>query len=236
MAGIEQLKSKLTSKNGIAMANQFAVTLPSIGDLDSRELNVICKDVNLPGRQIMSLDRNVGIFNEKIANGFGVEDVSITFYVLNDYGVKKYFDAWANTIVGMHYKSKPEATGEDASAEEKASVKEKQEAFANTLKMGEVGYKNNYSKSIIIRQLRKPVARFGFDLGPLDFNFDVGGASIYSIELLEAFPTSLSSIQLSNDGQLVECTMQFSYTNWKVIGDKRSLVDGKLNINLGGLI
>ena len=130
MAGIEQLKGKLTSKNGIAMANQFAVTLPSIGNLDSRELNVICKDVTLPGRQVMSLDRNVGIFNEKIANGFGVEDVSITFYVLNDYGVKKYFDTWANTIVGMYYKAKPEASAEDADPADKAAVKQAQEEFA----------------------------------------------------------------------------------------------------------
>jgi hypothetical protein len=236
MAGIEQLKGKLTSKNGIAMANQFAVTLPSLNGLDSRELNVICKEVNMPGRQIMSLDRNVGIFNEKVANGFGVEDVSITFYVLNDYGVKKYFDTWANEMVGMYYKSKPEASSEDAEPEEKAAVKEAQAKFSASLKMGEVGYKNNYSKSITIRQLRKPIARFGFDLGPLDFNFDVGGASIYSVELLEAFPTSLSSIQLSNDGQLVECTMQFSYTNWKVIDDERSLIDSKVNLNLGGLI
>tara|TARA_B110000879_G_C11012000_1_gene447375 strand:- start:93 stop:788 length:696 start_codon:yes stop_codon:yes gene_type:complete len=230
MSGIEQLKGKLTSKNGIAMANQFAVTLPSIGDMDSRELNVICKEVTLPGRQVMSLDRNVGLFNEKVANGFAVEDVSMTFYVLNDYGVKKYFDAWAGTMVGMNYKSKPEEAAEDAEPEAKAQAKATRQEFDNTLKMGEVGYKNNYSKNITIRQLRKPVARFGFDLGPIDFNFDVGGASIYSIELLEAFPTSLNSIQLSNDGQLVECTLQFSYTNWKVIEDKRSLVDGKLNL------
>lgn len=136
----------------------------------------------------------------------------------------------------MYYKAKPEASAEDADPADKAAVKQAQEEFANSLKMGEVGYKNSYSKSITIRQLRKPIARFGFDLGPFDFNFDVGGASIYSVELLEAFPTSLSSIQLSNDGQLVECTMQFSYTNWKVIDDKRSLLDGKLNLNLGGLI
>jgi len=236
MSGIEELKGKLTSKNGMAMANQFSVSLPSMGELGTRELNVICKDVTLPGRQIMSLDRTVGIFNEKVANGFAVEDVSITFYVLNDYGVKKYFDTWANTIVGMNHKAKPTATGEDASPEDKAAAKAAEAEFTNTLKMGEVGYKNNYSKNITIRQLRKPIARFGFDLGPLDFNFDIGGASIYSIELLEAFPTSLSSIQLSNDGQLVECTMQFSYTNWKVIEDKRSLVDGNFNFNLGGLI
>lgn len=236
MAGIEQLKGKLTSKNGIAMANQFAVTLPSMSGIESRELNLVCKDVTLPGKQIVSLDRNVGLFNEKIANGFAVEDVSMTFYVLNDYGVKKYFDAWAKKITGLNYIVKPAEASDDAAAEEKAAAKEALAEFSNSLKMGELGYKNDYSKSIIIRQLRKPIARFGFDLGPFDFNFDVGGASIYSVELLEAFPTSLSSIQLSNDGQLVECTMQFSYTNWKVIGDERGLLDGKLDINLGGII
>lgn len=236
MAGIEQLKGKLTSKNGIAMANQFAVTLPSMGGVDSRELNLVCKDVTLPGKQIMSLDRNVGLFNEKIANGFAVEDVSMTFYALNDYGVKKYFDAWTRRITGLNHITKPVSANEDATGEEKESAQEALAEFSNTLKMGEVGYKNDYAKSIVIRQLRKPIARFGFDLGPLDFNFDVAGASIYSVELLEAFPTSLSSIQLSNDGQLVECTMQFSYTNWKVIEDERGLLDGNLNINLGGII
>ena len=55
MAGIEELKSKLISKGGMAMSNQFLVefTLRYSGEgkavkgMDARTLNVLCKEVNL---------------------------------------------------------------------------------------------------------------------------------------------------------------------------------------------
>lgn len=215
MAGIEELKSKLISKGGMAMSNQFLVELPTLrysGEgkaakgMDARTLNVLCKEVNLPGKQVMSLDHTVGLFQEKIANGFAVEDVTMTFYVPNDYGPKKYFDAWRTAIVGEG-------------------------------KNGIVGYKNDYTHDIVIRQLKKPVARFGFDLGPLDINLDVLGKSIYSVKLLDAFPTSLNAIQLSNDeNQIVEFSVQFSYTNWEVVENENNGLVPSIGLNLGGLI
>ena len=53
MAGIEDLKSRLISKNGMAMANQFSVELPTIvgsknirlKGLDARTANILCKSV-----------------------------------------------------------------------------------------------------------------------------------------------------------------------------------------------
>ena len=142
--------------------------------VDGRTLNVLCKEVSLPFKQILTLDHTMGLYQEKIANGFATEDVSMTFYVPNDYAPKKYFDEWRSKI-----------------------VKEGNNAV--------VGYKKDYVKDIVIRQLKKPVARFGFDLGPLDINLDVLGKSIYSVKLIEAFPTSLSAIQLTSDqGQFVE--------------------------------
>ena len=215
MAGIEELKSKLISKGGMAMSNQFLVELPTlrysgegkaVKGMDARTLNVLCKEVNLPGKQVMSLDHTVGLFQEKIANGFAVEDVTMTFYVPNDYGPKKYFDAWRTAIVGEG-------------------------------KNGIVGYKNDYTHDIVIRQLKKPVARFGFDLGPLDINLDVLGKSIYSVKLLDAFPTSLNAIQLSNDqDQIVEFSVQFSYTNWEVVENENDGLVPSIGLNLGGLI
>lgn len=205
MAGIEALKGKLIEKNGIAMANQFAVELPSLTGASAETLSVLCKEVNLPGRQIMTADRLVGIFNEKIVNGFSVEDVSMTFYVLNDYGVRKYFDSWTDLIYTDRSR-------------------------------GEVAYKNNYTFPVIIRQLRKPIARFGFDIGPIDINFDIASASIYSVELIEAFPTTIQAIPLSNEGQLVECTVQFSYTDFKVVENKKELIKPNIGLELGGLI
>ena len=206
MSGIEDLKSKIIKKNGMAMANQFAITLPPLsGKTNGREINVLCKSVDLPSKQMMSLDWNVGVFNEKIVNGFATEDITMSFYMLNDYGVKKYFDEWTKLMVD----------------EER----------------GNIAYKDQYQKSVKIYQLVKPQMRLGIDLGPLSIDFDVLGNSIYSVELEDAFPTTLGAITLSNDAdQLVEFSVQMSYTKWKVVKDERSLLDAKFNINLGGLI
>lgn len=213
MASIEDLKGKLTSKNGIAAANQYRVELPTFDGASSRTLDVVCKEVNMPGKQTLTLDRQIGIFQEKIANGFAIEDVTMVFHVLNDYGVKKWFDSWQKTITGSTL------FGDEG------------------MPLGFVGYKNDYAKSIKIHQLRKPIARFGFDLGPFDINFDAFGSTIYSVELLEAFPTTLTSIALSNDPDgLVEVSITFSYTKWRTVKDERSLLDLDLNINLGKYI
>ena len=208
MASIEDLKGKLTSKNGIAAANQYRVELPRFGGASSRTLDVVCKEVTMPGKQVLTLDRQMGIFQEKVANGFAIEEVTMVFHVLNDYGVKKWFDSWQKTIVAD-----------------------------NGSMQGFVAYKNDYVKSIKIHQLRKPIARFGFDLGPLDINFDAFGSTIYSVELIEAFPTTLTSIALSNDPDgLVEVSITFSYTKWKTVKDERSLIEADFNLNLGKYI
>ena len=208
MASIEDLKSKLISKNGIAAANQYRVELPRFGGASARTLDVVCKEVNMPGKQILTLDRQMGIFQEKVANGFAIEDVTMVFHVLNDYGVKKWFDSWQKTIVGDHGPG-----------------------------IGFVSYKNDYTKPIKIHQLRKPIARFGFDVGPLDLNFDAFGSTIYSVELLEAFPTTLTSIALNNEENgLVEVSITFSYTTWKKVKDERSILETDLNLNLGKYI
>jgi hypothetical protein len=206
MAGIEDLKSKIIMKNGMAMANQFAVTLPSLtNDVSSREISVLCKSVDLPSKQMTSLDWNVGVFNEKVVSGFATEDITMSFHMLNDYGVKKYFDEWTKLMVD----------------EER----------------GNIAYKDQYQKSVKIYQMVKPQMRIGFDLGPLSIDFDLLGNSIYSVELEDAFPTTLGAITLSNDAdQLVEFSVQMSYTKWKVVKDERELLKPKLNLDLGSII
>ncbi len=248
MAGIEQLKGSLISKNGMAFANQYSVELPTgvgptqknkLSGLDMRTGNLLCKSVTMPGKQISTIDRQVGIYNEKIVNGFVVEDVTMTFYVLNDYGVKKYFDSWRKHMVGeISLDSKlpiPEEKkdGEPPTAEEVEAQerKEKEIKDGHTMDKGAVGYKDDYSGVIKIHQLRKPIARVGFDLGPLSFDFDLLGASIYSVELIDAFPTAVNSIELSNEANgLVEMSVTFAYTNWRVVKDERGLADFKISL------
>ena len=55
---------------------------------------LLCKS-----KQILTNDRRVGLEFQKVAYGYAVDDVSMTFYALNDYGIKKYLDNWMATIV-----------------------------------------------------------------------------------------------------------------------------------------
>lgn len=253
MAGIEDLKGRLISKNGMALANQFSVELPTtigkdpstqtkLSGISAKTANILCKSVTMPGKQIMTVDRQIGIYNEKVVNGFAVEDVTMTFYVLNDYGIKKYFDNWRKVMIGeanLGDKLKGvdrNTEGEAPTAEEaeRISRSEKEIQDGHTIDQGAVGYKNDYSGVVKIHQMRKPIMRTGFDLGPISIDFDLLGGSIYSVELIEAFPTTISAIELSNEPDgLVEISVQFSYTNWKVIKDERGLF--KPNISLGSI-
>lgn len=213
-------------RGGMAVANQFAVELPSMAKYNAEDMNILCKDVSLPGRQITTIDRYIGVFNEKIASGFVADEVTMTFITLNDYGTRKYFDEWMNLIV---------ATREKPSVPPPLEGQEPVED--NSLEIGQVGYKVDYQRKVVIRQLRKPQFRKGFDLGPINIDFDLMASSIYSVELIDAFPTAIASIPLSNelDG-LVEVSVQLAYTNWRVIKDERKLLGGSVNVNFGGLI
>lgn len=214
MASIEQLKSQLSKNNGMALSNQFAVQLPNIDGYEARSLNVLCKQVTLPGKQITTKDRMIGLFSEKIVDGFAIEDVTMTFYVLNDYHTKLYFDAWKALMID-------EATGA-------------------------IGYKKDYQKRITIHQLRKPdgtgllgqeySAEVSFG-GIFSAGIDFYANSIYSVDLIDAFPTSLSAIELTNEADgLVEMTIQFSYTNWEVKQDLLSKLNRGIKFDIGNII
>ena len=113
---IDQLKGMASGKLGFARSNQFAVQLPTefasssllqniasfalTGQgLGGGDLNILCTNASLPGKQVLVQDRRIGMEYQKVANGYAVDDVSMTFYVLNDYGIKKYFDNWYERVV-----------------------------------------------------------------------------------------------------------------------------------------
>jgi hypothetical protein len=125
MLGVDDFKSLVSSKGGLARSNLFSVTFPGIpgGSPTNREINLLCKDVVLPGRQITTRERTIGLTTRKMAYGYLVDDVSMTFHVMNDYGIKEYFEAWQNLAVD-------------------------QDTY-------EVGYKSDYAKEVVINQIRK---------------------------------------------------------------------------------
>ena len=227
MSTIEDLKSVATAKLGFARPNQFLVEMPPIGSnafggvggflanllpsipnipgvLDtgtpsSREMNILCSNVNLPGKHVLTTDRRIGMEFQKVAYGYASQDVSMTFYLMNDYGVKTYFDAWIASTINEE--------------------------------TGGVAYKSEYAKSVKIHQLRRAIKGRSIDVGPLSANIGIGGGTVYAVELLNAFPTTINPVELNNelDG-LLQLTVEMSYTRWrKIDSGLQNFVSGGLN-------
>lgn len=100
MLQIEAFKSAL--RKGIARSNLWRVDLPTIPGaplVSASERNLLCKAANLPGRQIMTNERMIGMKAEKLPYAFLQDDVSMTFHVTNDYALKRYFEAWQARII-----------------------------------------------------------------------------------------------------------------------------------------
>lgn len=229
MTSINQLKGMASSKLGFARPNQFLIELPRLGNKSGKggilgdvigsfipsipgltpdrapnpyELNVLCRSTGLPGKQILTTERKIGMVNEKIAYGYAVTDLNLTFYMLNDYSVKTYFDTWFESIIEDGYTS---------NGQKSAQI---------------VRYKDEYAYPIKIHQLRKPQIGFSANLGPITANIGFGGGSVYSVELLEAFPTSINEITFTNDlDGIIEITVGISFTNWKRITPSQNFIN-----------
>jgi hypothetical protein len=101
---IEQIKGEISRGGGVAKGNLFRVILPVIpqiylnrtglGVATPQSLNVLCKAASMPGRQLTTVDRTIGVESQKVAYGYANDDVSLTFLGLNDYVVRKYFEDW----------------------------------------------------------------------------------------------------------------------------------------------
>ena len=229
MPTIDELKGMASAKLGFARNNNFLVELPTLSangilsgilgrfasfvpsipgitndapQSNSRELNVLCESVTMPGKQILTHERRIGNVFEKVGYGYAVDDISMTFYLLNDYGVKNYFDAWMETVFS-----------------------------SDTY---EPGYKKDYAKTVKIHQLRKPIVGLSQGIGPIQINLGVGAGSVYSVELIDAFPTTIQQIDFTNEQDgLVRVTVQMSYTNWKRVSPSQNFLT--LDINPGQL-
>ena len=201
MSTIDQFKSAASLKLGFARSNQFLVQLPTnlggkpgltgfagiiqkIGSLlGGEDMNILCSQAQIPGKRVLTHERNIGTENQQVAYCYAVEAVSMTFYCMNDYGIIKYFDEWRDMTINQI--------------------------------PGEAFYKKDYAKPIKIHQLRRPLAGKTLSAGPIKLNLGLGGSSVYSVELLDAFPTTVSAVELNNDlDGLVQVTVGISYTNW----------------------
>lgn len=184
---VDILKSVINNKRGIARLNRFMVELPVIaGAIPTfEEMVVLCKTASIPGKGIATHDRSIMTENEKTGYGYIVQEMPMSFYLLNDYGMRDYFDTWMNSIVNQD--------------------------------THEVSYKTEYQRSIRIHQLFFPVESRGLASTVVEAS-NIQQNKIYSIELVDAFPTTLNSIEFTNDPDVIgEVSVSIAYTKWRRI-------------------
>jgi hypothetical protein len=103
MATIEDLKGALGS--GPALPNRYKIIIPGtgggggIGGLGESG-NILCQATNLPGRQLTTNPRTIGMVTQKMPYGFISDDISLQFILDGEYSVKTYFDQWQDLIIG----------------------------------------------------------------------------------------------------------------------------------------
>ena len=207
---IDQFKSLINNKNGLARSNLFRVKLPSLPGATSEEMNILCKDVNLPGRQILTNERQIGMQTAKVPYGYAVQEVSMTFHVLNDYGVKEYFETWQNLAVNQNryevgYQRGVGGYARQVEIEQFRKVKRLPRRFTNEFR-SETG----------LQQFLPKLNDFEIVQDIFGIQDQLNDLVIYRCKLIDAFPTSMNAIQLNNelDG-IVELNIQMSYTNWE---------------------
>jgi len=198
MNSIDNLKSTISKKGGVAMQNRFQIFFQPptansmksllnsdpkvlVGSLaknavtggsplniipDPRDISILCESVNLPGRQITTIDYQAEKQSIKIPYSAINEDVTMSFILTNDYYMKKLFDDWQSAVFDMNrYRA---------------------------------GYKKDFTTDIVIQQLNQE------------------NIPVYGVRLEGAFPVTVSSINLDNNSEntIQKLNVTLSYENY----------------------
>lgn len=248
-ASIDQLSSLITKGNGFSNANLYNVILPrwEASSTNPRDMSLLCKSVELPRINVASVPREINMSRTEVAHGFAVSPITMTFRILNDAGVRKYFETWMSQVV-------PNWNNPD-------------------IKSHTVGYYDDYVRDIEIRQLKKelnvPLFEKTFDLplpsfikrrltnlGPINFggnadtlgigaslgfdgleiDLNLAGSNSYVCKLFEAYPENIAYTSLSDDNSnsISEVTVTFKYKNWVGTSEEDNSLLGKIEREITG--
>ena len=212
MFQVDEMKAMISKKGGFALANQFRVILPAPNTIsrvtdrrsnaeDISDLNLMCKDVNLPGRQILTQERVIGMANRKVAYSYAYEDVNMTFHLMNDYSAKRYFENWHNQIIDFERK---ELRYKNTYTHDIEIIQYRKGAeTADISKKTNIGFDINDN------------LRFDLDITKTRKGAITPAVEVYKCKLINAFPTTMNALQLNNEQNgLLEINVQFSYDDW----------------------
>tara|TARA_Y100001972_G_scaffold129093_1_gene194113 strand:+ start:677 stop:1318 length:642 start_codon:yes stop_codon:yes gene_type:complete len=188
---INDLKAEISKRNGLARTNRFRVimTPPSqalididLGQIvtgfrnggfdkgqlinDPRSLQFLCESASIPGSSIAAIEHTLtGGYPQKRAVTRAFDKVDFSFYVTNDFYVRRMFDDWINMIIADDYT---------------------------------LTYHEEYVCDVTIQQL------------------DINDKPIYGVQLINAFPTSVGALQLTNAaGGETKMTVSMEFDRYK---------------------
>lgn len=208
---IDDFKSQVSKSGGFAMGNLFKIFLPPISG-EAREMNLLCRAASMPGRQVLSTEKQIGLQTTKVAYGYAVDDISLSFHVMNDYKVRTYFETWQNLAVN----NETLEVGYYNDYTHPVVIQQIKKGVAFPLKKKKIFDSGKLPSSIANRLPR--IGPLDLAQGEIDLNLLTGDKIAYTCILDKAYPTTLNAIELSDDGQNLQLDVQLSYKNWRSEG------------------
>ncbi len=206
---VDEFLSEVAKSGGIAEPTLYNIILPTINK-ESRGMNILCTDIEIPQRQITTKERRIGMDTVKIAYGEVLTDINLSFMLLNDFGARYYFESWQGTAYDQE--TKLLSYHRDIVKDVTIQVLRKGVAF-------DITKKKLFDSGKLPSSIASRLPRLGpldFAQGEFDLNYLTTDDVIYEVKLIDAFPTSMASLSMgaSADG-LIKQTVQLSYKNFK---------------------
>ena len=109
----DRLRGVIDASGGLASSNRYKILLPTLSGtvkpaggtandlVDRRDLSDLCTAAKIPGKNITTAERVIGMEQIKVANGFNFQEVNLTFYMTNDYSARTYFQEWMDYPISL---------------------------------------------------------------------------------------------------------------------------------------
>ena len=191
---IEELKNVVGSGGGVASGNLFRVILPA--QEQSKNIDLLCRSTNMPGRQILTNERLIGISKQTVAYGYEKPNVTMTFLVLNDPYVRYFFEEWMNLIVNN-------TTYQIGYFND----------YTRNINIQQLKPTTTIDKlQANITSPTDPTSTSSGSTRDFDIPYDV----VYACLLEDAYPVTMTGPSYNDQpDQLVEISVDFVYKNWK---------------------
>lgn len=101
---LNNLLNVIAARSGLAPKNRFFISFsaPAAANIFGNvgaDVNLLCEQVVIPGKRIVTVDNATNETTYMYPASYQYSEISLQFYVTNDYFIKTLFDLWANSIV-----------------------------------------------------------------------------------------------------------------------------------------